>query len=457
MNGIWAEISVLVLTLPECYSLASYLVVTIQFANLGPLTYTIIKYLFNRFRLSSKEYYLEVGTVFTLVIFGTAACILLVFFWDKTAHVFGQLHSIALIALTFTLALVDCTSSVVFLPFMKHFPAEYISALYVGEGSSGVLASIVALSQGFVNNSISCTYNYTGIDYLGIHFSPNVYFTFLAAMMILCGLAFLCINLLPAVRKQMIPTTPTYARIDPNTSTSTTSTENNTRTQSPESQLLFDSDDEGDEIFSESVHNTSESEDLTPQADSPIMIPKDERQGRLQKSRRKSTSTNGSPSKQKRFHIKDSDKNKVITRTASGPLLQPPPKKKSSAFFSPFTVLWTNFTIYFCLGLVNFLTNGALPAISPYVFLNYGNEVYHIAINLALFVNPIMCLFYVIVSYKSTVITAMMTAIVHLLAIYLLVAAILSPNPPLQTHLFGKILIVSFIVRNRLLLLYLIA
>ena len=449
INGIWAEISILVLTLPECYTLPAILVITIQCANLGPLTYTVIKYLFSRCRLSSKEYYLEVGAVFTLVTVGTVACVLLVFFWDSTAHLFGSNHSIALIVLTFFLALVDCTSSVVFLPFMRHFPAEYISALYVGEGSSGVLASVVALSQGFVNNNItSCMYNYTGINILGIHFSPNVYFIFLAAMMILCGLAFLGINVLPNVRKQMIPLTQAYSQIDSSISSYTTTTENNTRTESPDSEEdIFDSDSEGDDMFKDSIHNASESEELTPHTDSPEMIiPRDRRQGQLQKKTLSPIETktkDSSPTKQRRFHIKDNKKEKVVTRTASGPLLQPLPVKKPSHYTIFVRILWSNFTIYFCLGLVNFLTNGALPAISPYVFINYGNEVYHIAVNLALFVNPIVCVFYLLVSHKSTVVTVMLTAITQLLAIYLLVVAIMSPDPWLKTQLFGKILIVS--------------
>ena len=204
VNGVWAEIAVLTLTLPECYKLAAVLVVSIQIANVGPLAYTVTKYLFQRYGWTSKQIHLERVTVTLILTVGVAACVLLAVFWDGTASIRGQLHSVAIIILTFFVALVDCTSSVVFIPFMKHFPEEYISALYIGEGLSGVLPSAVALTQGFVNNSIQCQSSYPGYRALGIRFSPGVFFIFLAIMMLICGLAFVGLNVLPSVRKHMV-------------------------------------------------------------------------------------------------------------------------------------------------------------------------------------------------------------------------------------------------------------
>ena len=47
--------------------------------------------------------------------------VLLASFWDVTSEVLGSSHSTALFALVFFLSLVDCTSSVLFLPFMAIF------------------------------------------------------------------------------------------------------------------------------------------------------------------------------------------------------------------------------------------------------------------------------------------------------------------------------------------------
>ena len=119
VNGIWAEISVLTLTLPECSKLAAILVVTIQIANVGPLLYTLIKYLFQRCGWVSKQIHLERVTVALIVTIGVVACVLLAVFWDSTASLGNAVHSVAIITLTFFLALTDCTSSVVFIPFMN--------------------------------------------------------------------------------------------------------------------------------------------------------------------------------------------------------------------------------------------------------------------------------------------------------------------------------------------------
>ena len=122
INGIWAEISILVLTLPECEKLPSILVVVIQLANVGPLTYSVIKYFTRRFHI--KQLHLEVVTVNVLVVIGTAASILLAIFWSDTAKIFGSVHGVAVIVLTFFLALVDCTSTLVFIPFLQLYKQQ---------------------------------------------------------------------------------------------------------------------------------------------------------------------------------------------------------------------------------------------------------------------------------------------------------------------------------------------
>ena len=201
INGVWGEISILVQTLPECDKLPSVLVVVIQLANVGPLLYTVIKAVFARRRWN--QYLLEVVTVAVLVLVGTTACILLALFWYRRTSIFGGLHSVSLVVLTFFLATVDCTSSVVFFPFMRHFHKDYISALYIGAGLSGVLPSAIALAQGFVQYASGCPGVYPGREALGINFSPSVYFVLLTFLTLVCGAAFVLINVLPVVRNQM--------------------------------------------------------------------------------------------------------------------------------------------------------------------------------------------------------------------------------------------------------------
>ena len=146
-----------------------------------------------------------------------------------------------------------------------------------------------------------------------------------------------------------------------------------------------------------------------------------------------------------KFQSSDKRKNKVVTRVASGLVLNIVKHKDVPTFSwaNIVKILWTNATIFVCLGLLNFMTNGVLSAVSPYIFLPYGNNIYHWAVNLALLANPVMSLFYVLVPYKSKDLTALMTGVALVLGIYLLTCAMLTPEPPLTTHILGKILIVS--------------
>ena len=366
INGIWAEMSILINTLPECQNLPALIVVIIQISNIGPLLYGTVKYLLHRYKLGNYQIYLEIVTTFVLIFVGILASILLSLFWDKTALIFNRLHSVSFLLLAFFLGLVDCTSSVVFVPFMQHFPAEYMSALYIGEGLSGVFPSIAALSQGFVNNNISCTGNYTGHEALGIRFSPNVYFIFLAGMMLLCGMAFILIICLPSIKKHMIR------------------------------KRIFHLNSCNDLNYQDSINDT--------------LVVREE-------------STPASNGGKVNFKFSSQDQ-----------------------FFSLTDILKmisSNISLYACLGIMSFLTNGALSAISSFALLPYGNDIYHVAINLSLLANPLMSLLFAIFPSKSKVITAMITAIVCLIGIYVFDMAMMSPVPLLKDSVVGKILIVS--------------
>ena len=83
---------------------------------------------------------------------GSASSSLLVSFWDRTSVIGGKEHSTALFALVFFLSLVDCTSSVLFLPFMGVFKEFYLNSYLVGEGLSGFIPSLAALVQGVGGN-----------------------------------------------------------------------------------------------------------------------------------------------------------------------------------------------------------------------------------------------------------------------------------------------------------------
>ncbi|KAF0035624.1 solute carrier family 52, riboflavin transporter, member 3-A [Scophthalmus maximus] len=198
VNGLWVELPLIVNTLPEGWDLPSYLTVIIQLANLGPLLVTLMHKLWPG-RL--KEHLV----IYSILSIGVLSCFLLAFFWDKTTVVFGASYSTAFFIITFFLSLVDCTSSVTFLPFMTQLPAKYITTYFIGEGLSGFIPGVVALAQGVgiakcVNSSQTAGNHTDGsaaslhTEYLPPNFSTEVFFFFLAAMMCVSLAAFVALN-----------------------------------------------------------------------------------------------------------------------------------------------------------------------------------------------------------------------------------------------------------------------
>ncbi|XP_073185978.1 riboflavin transporter 2-like isoform X2 [Lepidochelys kempii] len=202
INGMWVELPLLVPQVPEGWYLPSYLTVLIQFANVGPLFVTLMHHL-QPGQLS------EAGILYTIISLGALACVLLAFFWQETSVVGGAAHSTALLILLFFLSLVDCTSSVTFLPFMLRFRARYLTTYFVGEGLSGLVPGLVALAQGVgvarcVNGSLAGNASGTGLrtEYQPARFSIRFFFLFLGGMMGLCLAAFVLLNHLPAARQE---------------------------------------------------------------------------------------------------------------------------------------------------------------------------------------------------------------------------------------------------------------
>uniref|UniRef100_H9GNM4 Riboflavin transporter n=1 Tax=Anolis carolinensis TaxID=28377 RepID=H9GNM4_ANOCA len=193
INGVWVELPLVVAAAPEGWLLPSYLTVIIQLANLGPLVFTLA----HRFgRLG------EVGVIYGVLALGCLSCLLLAFFWGSTSVVAGVPRSTALLALLFFLALVDCTSSVTFLPYMRRFQPVYLTTYFIGEGLSGLLPGLVALGQGVGTPQCHGNGSNTTGNYQAPHFSVQTFFLFLTAMMGLSLASFILLNHLPVAKKE---------------------------------------------------------------------------------------------------------------------------------------------------------------------------------------------------------------------------------------------------------------
>uniref|UniRef100_H3AXC1 Riboflavin transporter n=1 Tax=Latimeria chalumnae TaxID=7897 RepID=H3AXC1_LATCH len=199
INGLWVELPLIVNELPEGWDLPSYLTVIIQLANVGPVLVTLL----HKFTPGQQK---EIVIIYIIVSIGIIASFLLAFLWRETTLIAEELHSTAFLVITFFLSLVDCTSSVTFLPFMMQLPPKYVTTYFIGEGLSGFLPGIVALGQGVgmakcVN--VSQTTNITNdnwteavdvylteAQYQPPNFSIEVFFFVLTAMMFFCLVAF---------------------------------------------------------------------------------------------------------------------------------------------------------------------------------------------------------------------------------------------------------------------------
>jgi len=92
----------------------------------------------------------------------------------ETSLVSGSAHSTALFVLTFSIALVSCTFSMLFMPLIRNFREIYLISYFIGEGLSGFLPSVVALIQGVGGNPV-CIADSENSSHGAIH-RPTTFF-----------------------------------------------------------------------------------------------------------------------------------------------------------------------------------------------------------------------------------------------------------------------------------------
>ncbi|KAF7482694.1 solute carrier family 52 riboflavin transporter member 3 [Marmota monax] len=381
INGLWVELPLLVTELPEGWYLPSYLTVVIQLANIGPLLVTLL----HHFRPGCLP---EVPVVFAVLVVGTVACVLFAFLWNMTSWVLGGQHSIAFIVLTFLLALVDCTSSVTFLPFMSRLPTHYLTTFFVGEGFSGLLPALVALAQGsgitscvnvtetLVSTSSPVTSRKTYVTqgvrsavawvpagragslgrlesrYLPARFSPLVFFLLLASMMAGCLLAFLLLQQQARGRQGSIE---------------------------------------------DLLHSQVTLHSIQP------------REGKDE----------GPPGP-------------VVIRRGQGH------REEKPATHRPAQLAF----IYTLVAFVNALTNGVLPSVQTYSCLPYGPVAYHLSATLSSVASPLACFLSMFLASRSLPFLGVLTVLGTGFGAYNMAMAAMSPCPLLQGHWGGEVLIV---------------
>ena len=394
VNGLWSELPILVTSLPEKWSLPSYMVVIIQIANIGPLAFSIAKFL-------NQKQVKEVPVIYIIIIVGAVSTFLLAFFWNRTTYIGGEEHSTALFSLNFLLAFVDCTSSVVFLPFMAAFNPKYITALFIGEGFSGLLPSIVALGQGASNVKCINTTQFRNVSINGSvvneteyvvypmyeepRFSIEVFFFFLSGMLIVSGLAFTALNFIPVCKKE-------------------------------QNCINFE--------YEQAVFDSTESELACRKYKSVESRSSLEHQEQACENRCKSYDLVNA--------VDDSISSTRVPEGATTPVHRD-----------------QNITMYISLLLltmwINCLTNGVLPSVQSYSVLPFGNGAYHLAVNLANMANPLACMVMFFYQMTSVVAISALVLLGSVVGAFCIFLAVSSPDPVLAGENGGIAMVVSML------------
>ncbi|XP_046823301.1 solute carrier family 52, riboflavin transporter, member 3-A-like [Vespa crabro] len=196
INGIYVQLPLLINNAPEGWNLPAHMVMLVQFANLGPILYTLyIKY---------TAWAYDKLIIYGMLIAAVLSTFILAFLYNKTSVIFGNMHSTSLLSLMFVTAIVGCTSSVLFMPYMRNYREIYLVSYLVGEGLSGFIPSIVALIQGVGGNPGCKNVTKAGSSdlkfepfYPDPRFSTQTFFIFICALLFLSFFSFLGLNKLP--------------------------------------------------------------------------------------------------------------------------------------------------------------------------------------------------------------------------------------------------------------------
>jgi riboflavin transporter 2 len=398
VNGMFMQLPLLVQSQPEGWNLPSYLSVIIQIANVGPILYSVSQKLFPK---RVKDSWI----ICMILILGTTAVLMMALFYYKTSLVSGSEHSTALFILTFFIALVGCTSSVLFMPFMGNFLEIYLISYFIGEGLSGFFPSIVALIQGVGGNPVclaesensTATVPYTEPP----RFSTEGFFFFVFAMMTVSTIAFILLNNLKYCQSERTDTQTRSSAFGMNNSKMTEGYSNN---RAPVHSPVFTI---GEDVGALMVH---------PETDN---------------LHHKSPATNENSDRRE-----SADVNSGVAVTV---LSQPSTDKKLSSLTRPVHIYYLVLTGWVCM-----FSNGIFPSIQSYSCLPYGNVAYHLSVTLGSMANPLACFLAFFYPYSSVKVMSLLTSSSLVFTGYILTMALLSPAPPLVTSEGGEFLVVSY-------------
>lgn len=190
LSGVWIEFPLIVDELPEGWRLPAVMGLIANLANIGIVFVAIIR------RFSHGRVFYEIPVNIFILTTGTVVLILLAFFWNKTTMIGGSARSSYLMGFSLSLSLVDCTSSVTFLPFLDRYEPIFINAYFLGESLSSLFPALLGIAQGVGRTSCIVGLNGTVTEFHAPpRFSVRIYFLALAGIMFVSLFSFVILCL----------------------------------------------------------------------------------------------------------------------------------------------------------------------------------------------------------------------------------------------------------------------
>lgn len=384
LGALWVEMPLLVNRLPEGWNLPSYFIVILQCSKGGIICYVILKKCL-RDRLKEWPF------VYFIIIQGSACMLAMGFVWDRTTLINGKEYSVALLALTSALSLVDSMSSVVFMPYMSRFKPQYMTAFFIGDGLCQIIPSLVSMIQGVGEQPVCHNATVTRLDdvtgdnvteflitatYPAPRFSVRSFYVMMFFVMCCSGLSFSLLHFHPYCKKHHFS--------DPT----------NKKT--------------GDAISGHGLHTQTASEE-------PPLPDQAERDSRR------------------------SDDMHQASRCLTKPAAPSPSTREpriGSVCNAELAFLFMLTAWVFCF------MYGVTPSIQAYACLPYGNRAFNLSIRLGLAMNPLASLMALFVSTRSKSIISIAVTIGTICCVYQICLACLSPNPPLKSAAIGEFLVI---------------
>ncbi|CAF4502784.1 unnamed protein product, partial [Rotaria magnacalcarata] len=175
-QGLFVELPLMISFIPERWTLPSIVGSCLCATNIMPAIITWLRWYEGK-RFSEIPYIYMIITIATLL--------------------FDRERSIWLIGSVFTLSMLDCTLSLLFFDYMKRFRTQYLTAVSLGEGLTGLIPTILLLIQGIGGES-SCASNINGtivaLTFTQPSFSITVYMLLIASIIVGLLLAFVLLR-----------------------------------------------------------------------------------------------------------------------------------------------------------------------------------------------------------------------------------------------------------------------